>query len=38
MPDNNGINDAHICDLNHVALVGNVYGGTTFVAMTTICQ
>lgn len=38
MPDNGGINDVHMCDLNHFAMVGNTYLGTTFVAMTTICQ
>ena len=34
-PNNLGINAGHICDANHIALVGNVYLGTTFVAMAT---
>lgn len=36
MPDNDGLTAAHICDQNHVAIVGNIHGGTTFFAMTVI--
>lgn len=31
---NSGLNGGHICDLNHVYVVGNVHNGTTFVAYT----
>lgn len=38
MPDNDGLNAAHICDQNHVAIVGNMVAadGTSFFAMTVI--
>jgi photosystem II stability/assembly factor-like uncharacterized protein len=38
MPDNSGVNDLHMCDHNHIAMVGNVHNGYTFVAMTNICE
>lgn len=36
-PINAGLNDGHMCDANHVVVVGNVYGApaTTFVAKLT---
>ena len=29
---NSGLNDIHICDQNHIVVVGETHGGTTFVA------
>lgn len=33
MPNNSGLNDLFMCDHNHIAFVGNVHGGSTFIAM-----
>jgi photosystem II stability/assembly factor-like uncharacterized protein len=34
-PNNLGYNGAYICDPNHAVIVGNVYDGSTFIAMMT---
>lgn len=34
MPTNSGLNSGFLCDENHIAIVGEAHGGTTFVAMT----
>jgi photosystem II stability/assembly factor-like uncharacterized protein len=34
MPTNAGLNGGHICDPNHMVVVGNAYSGTTFIAKT----
>ena len=36
MPANDGLTAAHICDQNHVAIVGDVIAGLSFFAMTVI--
>jgi hypothetical protein len=32
MPTNSGLNGGHICDQNHMLVVGDAHGGTTFIA------
>jgi photosystem II stability/assembly factor-like uncharacterized protein len=36
MPNNSGLNGGHICDANHIQVVGDAHDGTTFIAKTAI--
>lgn len=36
MPNNSGLNWGHMCDHNHIVVVGDTQGGTTFIASTSV--